>query len=94
MLLPPFRITGVIFMSPDEPQIPFAREDERLAVSQRASLSSCCISNGFDAAFNLRQPIIESSLSLAKRCAGVGVKPLFVSKLLRRGHRLGLAKTE
>src|SRR5215831_6959772 len=37
------------------------------------------ISNGFDAAFNLREPLVEGSLSLAKRCADVGMKSLFPS---------------
>jgi len=57
----------------------FASEGERLAVGQRAPPSSCSISNGFDAGFNLRQPVVEGSLSLAKRCAGIGAKPLFPS---------------
>src|SRR5262249_32875651 len=37
------------------------------------------ISKGFDVAFNLREPLVEGSLSLAKRCASVGVKPRFPS---------------
>jgi len=41
----------------------FASEGERLAVGQRAPLSSCSISNGFDAGFNLRQPVVEGSLT-------------------------------
>ena len=63
-------------MAPYKPNVPFARERERLLTRKRPTASPACGSNARNAAFNFCQPLVSLNLCGRERNVRASGEPL------------------